>query len=177
MRTLLLLAVIAACRQTEPSPEELAAKLEGAKPGEERQVGQGAYMTMYLTQAQSPLDFGWNLARSTKGAFSVEVPLPYNDFRVRSAAEDGVEITADSVGGKTPGKLSWMASCIRRADGTVKAPVTDKTETLGDPVRAWQRTIPIRGGQCLLIVEAQGNQPLPPEADIQRFLRSFKPAP
>lgn len=178
MRILLIVVLaLVACREHEVSPEELKGKLATATPGEEVEVSKGIYMAMYRSQVVSPVAGGWNQATSTKGGFSVELPVPFNDFRSRSTADDGVELASDVIGGKTTGALSWMATCLRRPDGKRAEPATDKTERLGDPVRAWQRTVPVPGGLCILVVEAQGTDRLPGEADIQRFLRSFKAAP
>ena len=54
---------------------------------------------------------------------------------------------------------------------------TDTTETLGDPPKAESRTLHLAGRTCMLIVEAQGIDPFPPEADRRRFLASFKDVP
>jgi hypothetical protein len=44
---------------------------------------------------------GWHLAVSTKGSFSVRMPIPFNDFSVRSSdAKNGEEIT-HVIGGKS----------------------------------------------------------------------------
>jgi hypothetical protein len=184
-RALVLVALVA-CKDQDarPSPAqlsktkaELEQKMAGAQPGEERQIDKDTYMTMYRTQATSPLPDGWHHAVSTKGGFAVDLPLPFNDFRIRALATDHVEITSDMVGGKSPGLLSYMATCVARADGKrapdSQLPTTDTIAPLGTPVRAWQRTIPLDGRVCLLIVEAQGSDSLPPDRDIQRFLHSF----
>src|SRR5262249_4895069 len=145
---------------------DLERALVGAKPGEEREIRKDTYITMFRQGATAPAPGGWQLAQSTKGGFSVELPLPFNDFRLRAKADDGVELRTDSVGAKSPGQLSWMATCVTRADGKIdpkaKVPTADKTESLGTPVRAWQRTIPLDGKVCVLVVEAQGRDPLPP---------------
>jgi hypothetical protein len=44
---------------------------------------------------------GWHLADSTKGSFSVRMPIPFNDFTVRSTdAKTGEEVT-HVIGGKS----------------------------------------------------------------------------
>jgi hypothetical protein len=167
-----------ACKQSNESRADLQAKLEhqlaGAQPGEEREIEPGTFMAMFRTQATAALPDGWQLAASTKGRFSVEIPLPFNDFRIRSETEDHVELDADIVGAKSPGLLAWSATCAARADGKRVAAGSDAIEPIGTPVKAWQRTIGVDGRTCVLVVEAQGTDPLPPDADIQRFLRSFK---
>jgi len=173
--------VVVGCKDSQSSAEakaKLEQKLAGAQPGEEREVDPGSFMTMYRSQATAPLPDGWQLATSTKGGFSVELPLPFNDFRFRAELEDHVELRTDTVGGKSPGLLAWTALCATRSDGKAgppsAEPLTNKTESLGMPIRAWQRTIVLEHRVCMLIVEAQGTDPLPAEADIQRFLKSFK---
>jgi len=84
----------------------------------------------------------------------------------------------DTVGNKTPGLLSWSATCVVRADGKIGLPsgpkLTSSTGPVGSPVKAWQRTIVLDRRVCVVVVEAQGTDPLPSETDIQRFLGSFK---
>ena len=44
----------------------------------------------------------------------------------------------------------------------------------GDPPTAQMRNVEFDDLSCVLVVEAQGQDPLPPEADRLRFLNSFK---
>ena len=172
---MLLPLLLVACTNTT-TRSEVAASLEGIQPGEERAIGD-ATMEMHRMQAMAPLGDGWHRASSTKGGFSVELPLPFNDFRIRALATDGVGIHTDALGGKTPGLLSWMASCITRADGTAgpESPEPgDTTGLVGDPPKAHQRTVVTEDRTCVLIVEAQGSDPLPDEATRLRFLRSLQ---
>ncbi len=46
---------------------------------------------------------------------------------------------------------------------------------MGSPVKAWQRTILTEDRACVMVVETQGDEPLPLQPEIDRFLRSFKP--
>lgn len=164
--------------QAAPSKAEVAERLAGIGAGEEREIGAGVFMTMHRVQATEPLGDGWHLARSTEGAFSVEMPLPFNDFRTRARATDDVELRTHTVGGKTPGRLAFSASCMARRDGKLgpeaRAPGSDRSEVKGTPPAAHQRTVDFEDMTCFLIVEAQGPDPLPPEADRLRFLRSLK---
>jgi len=63
-----------------------------------------------------------------------------------------------------------------RRDGKLgpegRAPGLDKTEAKG--TTAFQRTVELDGMSCVLIVEAQGGDPLPSAADRNRFLQSFR---
>lgn len=156
----------------------MAREVAALRVGEERQVADGVFMTMNRQQAAEPIGDGWNRAESKDGGFSVELPLAFNDFRIRSNATDGVEVRSHSVGAKTKGLLAWTATCVVRRDGSRPpgevAGAPDKTEVKGDPPKAYQRTIQLEGRTCVLILEAQGSDPLPPEADRERFLRSFE---
>src|SRR5262245_22479154 len=58
---------------------------------------------------------GWHAAVSTKGAFSVRLPIPFNDFTTRDASTG--EAT-HAVGGKSSEGIKFMA---------VEVPVTAKT--------------------------------------------------
>jgi hypothetical protein len=58
---------------------------------------------------------GWHQAVSTKGAFSVRVPIPFNDFTTYDAATREV---SHAVGGKSSEGIKFMA---------VEKPVTAKT--------------------------------------------------
>lgn len=58
---------------------------------------------------------GWHPAVSTKGAFSIRVPIPYNDFTVHDARTGEV---SHAVGGKSSEGIKFMA---------VAVPVTAKT--------------------------------------------------
>ncbi len=154
----------------------MAHEIAAIRVGEEKQVADGVFMTMNRQQATEPIGDGWHRAESKDGGFSVELPLAFNDFRIRSEATDGVEIRSHTVGAKTKGLLAWTATCVVRRDGSLgpgpSAP--DHTEAKGDPPKAYQRTLQLEGRTCLLILEAQGTDPLPPEADRVRFLQSFK---
>ncbi len=174
----LAVLLLAACRSRSDDRAAVADALAGILPGEEREIGKGVFMTMHRIQATSPLGDGWNLARSTEGGFSVELPLPFNDFRIRAETTDHVALRTHSVGAKTaaPGLLAWSASCVVRRDGKLgpegRPPGRDETETKG--TKAVQRTVELEGIACVLVVEAQGTEPLPPRAESERFLRSLK---
>ncbi|HEY3352411.1 MAG TPA: hypothetical protein VGQ83_04115 [Polyangia bacterium] len=181
-RLMLLLALAAmplgCARRAEPSKAQLARQLAGIQPGEERDMGGGVSMKMHRLQAAQPLGDGWHLATSTEGAFSVELPLSFNDFRTRAQTTDRVELRTHTVGAKTPGLLAWTATCMVRRDGrlgpSAPAPAPEKVELQGTPPRAHVRHLEHDDAACVLVVEAQGADPLPAEADRLRFLRSFK---
>lgn len=168
-----LILALAACHDTSLSAA-MAQQLEGIQPGEERAVGDGVFFKMHRMQATQPLGDGWQRATSTEGGFSVELPLAFNDLRMRGQTTDLVEMRTHTVGGKTAGLLAWSASCVVRRDGKILKPTPDTITALGSPTKAYQRTVAVDGMVCALIVEAQGADPLPPEADRLRFLRSLQ---
>ena len=176
----LLLAVtpLSCTCKSEPTRAELVKKLEGLDAGEERAMGDGVFMTMHRTQAEAPLGGGWHLATSTEGAFTVELPMPFNDFRMRTETDDKVELRTHVLGAKSAGLLAFSASCFVRKDGKLNAagrgPGPQTTRPLGTPPTAWQRSVEFDDRSCVLIVEAQGKDPLPPEAERTRFLESLK---
>jgi hypothetical protein len=177
-----LTGVLQSAGQVQPSRSEVASRvaqqLEDIEPGKERELGDGVFMLMHKLQAVQPLGDGWHLAKSTEGSFSVEMPLPFNDFRMRAQTTDKVEMRAHSVGAKTPGLLAWTATCIARRDGKLgpdgHAPSVDKTEIMGTPPVAHKRFVEFADMTCFLIVEAQGSDSLPDEVDRLRFLQSLK---
>ena len=204
--------------QTEPSPgpvaaapvagaDALAAALSGAAPGEETQIAPGVFMTMHRVQATDPIadpirgpEDGdapprWHRARSTQGNFSVQLPLPFNDFRIRSSAAQGEAIDADIVGAKTDGQLAYTASCLQRRDGALpELAVRQTAESLASSNggRVERREV---GGEtryevtiarqahasifasgdalCQIVIEVQGSDPLPPLGERRRILDSF----
>jgi len=50
----------------------------------------------------------------------------------------------------------------------------DKVEGMGTPPKAYLRKVVFDDMSCVLIVDAQGTDPLPPEAVRNRFLQSLK---
>jgi hypothetical protein len=183
---LLAVSLLAACKPSDGRDDRIlpgadsamAQKISSLVLGEEKEVAPGTFMTMNRQQATAPTGDGWHRAESAGGGFAVELPLAFNDFRIRSEATDGVEIRSHSVGAKTKGLLAWTATCVARRDGAYGpggAPaMPDRTEVKGDPPKAYQRTLAVDARTCVLILEAQGTDPLPPEADRLRFLRSFQ---
>ena len=141
-------------------------------------MGGGTFMTLHRAQAAEPIGDGWHRARSTNGGFSVELPVPFNDLVIRGKTTDEVEMRSYTVGAKTPGLLAWSATCVARRDGKLgpegRGAVSTGIEALGTPTKAYQRTVALEDRTCVLIVEAQGTDPLPPEVDRNRFFQSFR---
>lgn len=166
--------VLGGCRDRarRDDARAIAERLAGIQPGEEREISPGVHMKMHRIQATNPVEGGWHRAVSTEGAFSVELPLAFNDFRTRTETTDRVEIRSHSIGAKTPGLLAWSATCIGRRDGkALEGPVPDRVEAKGD--KAFVRTVDGDGMRCVLVVEAQGSDALPSASDRERFFRSL----
>lgn len=178
VRLLSALAGVSPGSRASAAKPELAQKLANIQPGEEREIGAGLFLKMFRIQVNDPVAGGWQRAKSTEGGFTVEVPLPFNDFRMRTTATDGVEQRSHSIGGKTAGLLAFSVTCITRRDGKLgpdgRKPAAEQTQLLGTPPKAEQRTVEFDDMICVLIVEAQGTDALPPAEDRLRFLRSFK---
>lgn len=174
-----LVVATVGCREKKSAPRgNTAEQLEGMKEGEEREFGDGLSMKMHRLQAVNPIGDGWHRAVSTEGGFEVELPLPFNDFRTTGKTEDGVILRSHSVGAKSEGLVAWSATCLVRDDGNLgpKAPPpgTDTTAPRGTPPKAVIRNVQLDDRACVLVVEAQGTEPLPDSTTRDRFLRSFK---
>lgn len=167
-------------RQSPDDARPIAERLAGIQPGEEREMSPGTFMKMHRIQAMDPLGDGWQRATSSEGAFSVELPLAFNDFRIRSETTDHVEMRSHSIGAKSPGLLAWSATCIVRRDGKLndlnqngrRPPASGRTEARGD--KAFLRNVSLDAMSCVLVVEAQGTDPLPSANDRERFFQSLK---
>jgi hypothetical protein len=67
---------------------------------------------------------GWYPAASTKGSFSVRMPIPFNDFTVRSSDPKTGEEVTHVIGGKSSEGIKLSAVEIPASDK--KAPTLDK---------------------------------------------------
>jgi hypothetical protein len=66
---------------------------------------------------------GWHLAVSTKGSFSVRMPLPFNDFTVRSTDPKSAEVT-HVIGGKSSEGIT--VSAVEMPASAESSPSLDK---------------------------------------------------
>jgi hypothetical protein len=66
---------------------------------------------------------GWHLAVSTKGSFSVRMPIPFNDFTVRSTDPKSEEVT-HVIGGKSSEGI--RVSAVEMPASAKSAPSLDK---------------------------------------------------
>jgi hypothetical protein len=58
-------------------------------------------LEMHRTGVDTKDPSGWHLAVSTKGSFSVRMPIPFNDFTVRSTDSKAGEEVTHVIGGKS----------------------------------------------------------------------------
>jgi hypothetical protein len=144
--------------------------------------------------ACEPAADGWCLARSTKGGFSIELPMPFNDFMLPAdTLKTGGKASAHVVGGVYQGTAKLSATCLRYVEGKpdAKAIQENVSSKFGKPepyeraglqgqryrIEEPQRSadaVSIVGAdyQCLLVAEVAGEKPLPPET-LERFFGSF----
>jgi hypothetical protein len=67
---------------------------------------------------------GWHLAVSTKGSFSVRMPIPFNDFTVRSTGPNTGEEVTHVIGGRSTEGIK--VSAVEIPASTKSAPSLDK---------------------------------------------------
>ena len=199
LRTAALVCALGQDARAASHDEGRPASLDRTNPpvdiGRETELSPGVYMTMHRIQAEAPTGDGWHRARSTLGGFSVELPLPFNDLRMRSAAEDGTPVYVDAIGGKTSGLLTYLASCTLGAEGVLEAGAARELAEGMAPEGVAPEALSRRGregyavsvadtaelqiwsgpeGPCQVIVEAQGDEALPEEAVRRRFFDSLR---
>ena len=66
-------------------------------------------LEMHRTAVDSKDPSGWHLAVSTKGSFSVRMPIPFNDFTVRSTDPKTGEEVTHVIGGKSTEGIKFSA--------------------------------------------------------------------
>lgn len=164
------------------------------KLGEKQEMAPGVFMTMHQANAENPVDGGWHRGTSTQGAFSIELPLPFNDFRITGPASDGGDLDTDTLGAKTPGLLAYSATCITSPVAFPDGQCGKTLGKIGDAAEVPEARGDMSGfeaetdkahGQCwidesakrtcFLIIETQGEDAMPDPKDRRRFFDSFDP--
>ena len=69
-----------------------------------------ADLTMHRKLAGTPDPYGWYLAESTRGAFSVMLPVPFNDFTATTTATDEPVLRSEIVGSTSAEGIKFLAS-------------------------------------------------------------------
>lgn len=78
-------------------------------------------MTMHRVQAGEPDAAGWMLAASTRGAFSVRLPLKFNDFMVEESDPKAAAHYLHTVGAKSQEGIKFSATRIVYRNGAESA--------------------------------------------------------
>ena len=81
-------------------------------------------LEMHRTGVDTKDPSGWHLAVSTKGSFSVRMPIPFNDFTVRSSDPKAGEELTHVIGGKSVEGIKLSA--VEIPASTKPAPSLDK---------------------------------------------------
>jgi len=66
-------------------------------------------LEMHRTGVDSNDGSGWHLAVSTKGSFSIRMPIPFNDFTVRSADPKTGEEVTHAIGARSAEGIKFSA--------------------------------------------------------------------
>jgi hypothetical protein len=80
-------------------------------PASETAIPKG--MTLHRVGAGTPDQAGWYFAKSTKGKFSVKVPVPFNDYTMEVTAEDGRRLGGHGIGGKSLDGITFSITELR----------------------------------------------------------------
>jgi hypothetical protein len=81
-------------------------------------------LEMHRAGVDSKDPSGWHLAASTKGSFSVRMPIPFNDFTVRSTDPKTGEEVTHVIGGKSTEGIKLSA--VEMPASAKSAPSLDK---------------------------------------------------
>jgi hypothetical protein len=81
-------------------------------------------LEMHRAGVDSKDPSGWNLAVSTKGSFSVRMPIPFNDFTIRSTDPKAGEEVTHVIGGKSVEGIK--VSAVEIPASTKPSPSLDK---------------------------------------------------
>jgi uncharacterized protein YjeT (DUF2065 family) len=74
-------------------------------------------MQMHRVQATTVGDSGWYLAESTHGSFSVQLPIPFNDFTLTATDPKAGTIKTYTVGGQSVEGMKFSATEMPLASG------------------------------------------------------------
>jgi hypothetical protein len=83
-------------------------------------------LEMHRAGVDSKDPSGWHLAVSTKGSFSIRMPIPFNDFTVRSTDPKTGEEVTHAIGGKSTEGIKLTAVETPASASAKSAPGLDK---------------------------------------------------
>jgi hypothetical protein len=103
--------------------------------------------TMHRFQAGEPDASGWMLATSTQGAFSVRMPLKFNDFTVEESNPNAPTLRLFSVGATSQEKIKFVANRVIYRKGAESARLFFARAEKGEGLPALERVTPHRIGE------------------------------
>jgi hypothetical protein len=103
--------------------------------------------TMHRFQAGEPDASGWMLATSTQGAFSVRMPLKFNDFTVEESNPNAPTLRLFSVGATSQEKIKIVATRVIYRKGAESARFFFARAEKGEGLAALERVTPHRIGE------------------------------
>jgi hypothetical protein len=104
-------------------------------------------MTMHRFQAGEPDASGWMLATSTQGAFSVRMPIKFNDFTVDESDPNAAVLRTFVVGATSQEKIKFVATRMVYRKGAESAQFFFARAEKGEGLPALERVTPHRIGE------------------------------
>ena len=98
--------------------------------------------TMHRFQAGEPDASGWMLATSTAGAFSVRLPIKFNDFTVDESNPSAPTLRLFSVGATSQEKIKFVATRVIYRKGAESARFFFARAEKGEGLAALERVTP-----------------------------------
>ncbi len=104
-------------------------------------------MTMHRFQAGEPDASGWMLATSTEGAFSVRLPIKFNDFTIDESDPSAPTLRLFSVGAASQEKIKFVATRVVYRKGAESAQFFFARAEKGEGLPALEGVTPRRIGE------------------------------
>src|SRR5215471_391032 len=104
-------------------------------------------MTMHRFQAGEPDATGWMLATSTRGAFSVRLPMKFNDFTVDESDPNAAVLRSFVVGATSQERIKFVAMRFVYRKGAESAQFFFARAEKGEGLPALERVTPRRIGE------------------------------
>lgn len=104
-------------------------------------------MTMHRFQAGEPDATGWILATSTGGAFSVRLPMKFNDFTVDESDPNAAVLRTFAVGATSQEKIKFVATRFVYRKGAESAKFFFARAEKGEGLPGLERVTPHQVGE------------------------------
>ena len=104
-------------------------------------------MTMHRFQAGEPDASGWMLATSTEGAFSVRMPIKFNDFTINESDPSAPVLRTFSVGATSQEKIKFVVTRMVYRKGAESAQFFFARAEKGEGMPPLERVTPRRIGE------------------------------